>query len=70
MQNHEATQSDKEVDQMKKKVDDWQEMSLPSMAASPINDLTIRPTESQPIFVEVQALTKGQVFVRTMSLMC
>jgi len=61
IKENEVTQSD--VDNMKK-VDDWQEMSLPSMAASPINDLTIQPPERLPVFVEVQALTKGQVFVR------
>lgn len=57
-----ARQSDTDVDHMKK-VDDWQEMSLPSLAESPVNDLTIKPPERQPMFVEVQALTKGQVFV-------
>ena len=44
------------------KVDDWQKMSLPSVAESPIKDLRIEK-EIQPVFVEIRALTKGQVFV-------
>lgn len=64
-----ARRNDVDVDHMKK-VDDWQEMSLPSLAESPINDLTIRPPERLPIFVEVQSLTKGQVFVSILFSLC
>ncbi|XP_052778604.1 uncharacterized protein LOC128216051 [Mya arenaria] len=51
-----------EIDNIQK-VDDWQEMALPTMVAgSPIRDLTIKPPEARPVFVEIQALLKGQVF--------
>lgn len=46
-----------------KKVDDWEQMSLPTLGESPINDLTIKPVEAKPVFVNARILTKGQVFV-------
>ncbi|KAL4226239.1 hypothetical protein ACF0H5_014223 [Mactra antiquata] len=45
-----------------KKVNDWEQVSLPSLGESPLNDLTNRPPEALPVFVEIQTLTKGQVF--------
>ncbi|XP_045167047.1 uncharacterized protein LOC123530343 [Mercenaria mercenaria] len=49
------------VDEAVKKVDDWEQMSLPTLGESPINDLSIKP-EAKPVFVEANILTKGQVF--------
>ena len=59
----EAPTVDPRDEDTKRKVDDWQGMSLPSLAESPLNDLRVSKAEPKPVFVEVQNLTKGQIFV-------
>ncbi|XP_060593908.1 uncharacterized protein LOC132748342 [Ruditapes philippinarum] len=61
-QGESAENENNNVDDVVKKVDDWEQMSLPTLGESPINDLRIKPVEAKPVFVNARILTKGQVF--------
>ena len=50
-------------DETAQKVDDWQQMSLPTIDEPDMVDLREIIRENRSVFVEVKNLTKGQTFV-------
>ena len=50
-------------DETAQKIDDWQQMSLPTIDEPDMVDLREKIRENKSVFVEVKNLTKGQTFV-------